>query len=1112
MSEPPQRKRVFQPAPKSRRLSRRSSTSSQEQQQQRPITHQDYIQHLPGATRHYNQTVLPSTGQPHPNGAYLQNATASGPQPFQPPPDREVYQEGHRRPPLIPVSNVARPHSQALPSSSQSYPNGHRGVVGGVQGHRSGMPVPKGGVENSHNVGQRMNTSRYKSADVALKLQVFKDLQDTFLADYRIDAPEMIVKTFNLLIFLLKNRPQRGVDFGEAVLLLYQDGWSQSKERSKESNSSLHLRSAPAPAPNNPPPPPQPYVTPRHSVGASPSAAGAHRHVIQEVAQRVLETSHPLGVPRGASPEPSESRLIQETTHTEEHDPIEEAIIMDPIRLNRENFKANILRRFNDAVVTWTSVPNINDVYQLWKDPSAKLPALLPRTMLNPYEELQNVNRQLTVSQAGVLRFLWLSLVKTDEEGVCLSGSMGLLRIHQVMVFASMFVKAMSQARKRTRILVLTPHNVHLEWSYVFGRSPKSFSRYVIPNPDPNAVARTMRVWGERGGLLVCSESLYIQLMSEGDLHEQARAREWLVNPGPDVIVLDEASRLPAMDERVCRMLRQTRTKKRLALTSISLGGNLETWWHILDWACPSLLGDLEEYRHVYVRTIAKGLSVGSPEEIGQRSYRTAASLFAFVHPVVYPSHGLYKIDKNLHRRVRIDSVTVYTNMIGDQINLYTRAARYLSKKVQQNAMSAFVAAHVLTVIGSSPKALKPLMLNGAEVRQRCLASKRLKLDLLHVHSMFQALNDTVKRLYSTGMSVSKIAICRHMYEKCVAARENMVIFSHSMEIQNVLFDMMKRYNTEGGVVLKWDTELPFDARNRLLVRFKEQEGACLIAPYGPTLNCREASGWGDLPVSVAIIADSGWHAIAEAQCVKRLYSAISNRESNRVTVINLVTTGGIEQIMYDNLLVNLFDKEVRRIRESDGPTAAPIHDNSYQRSYLAFPQIPMNWVCEKNIMENYMTRGTVDTDDTTEGIMEHDNTHLKALSTLLDVKFSQNSYAVCRISARYNRVAAVATVAEMCTRAPLRADDNEISNYELRRQVVDHERRMEHIAVEMDSSSRMMGNQALSSLQDHLSGMIGTLRPEEGMQTHQVSSLCTLAALWEPYYDLYDQRKKNRN
>ncbi len=153
------------------------------------------------------------------------------------------------------------------------------------------------------------------------------------------------------------------------------------------------------------------------------------------------------------------------------------------------------------------------------------------------------------------------------------------------------------------------------------------------------------------------------------------------------------------------RMLRRTKSSARLAVTSVSLGGNLETFWKILDWTSPRLLGDLEEFQRVFVNRIAMGHRVKSLS--GEQAYRAAAHLFAIVNPVVFPAFGSYGFDKLVNRRLQVDSVTLFTNLVGAQVPVYKTAARFLSKRVNRQELSAYVAAHTLQVAATSIFALK---------------------------------------------------------------------------------------------------------------------------------------------------------------------------------------------------------------------------------------------------------------------------------------------------------------------------------------------------------------------------------------------------------------------
>ena len=66
-------------------------------------------------------------------------------------------------------------------------------------------------------------------------------------------------------------------------------------------------------------------------------------------------------------------------------------------------------------------------------------------------------------------------------------------------------------------------------------------------------------------------------------------------------------------------------------------------------------------------------------------------------------------------------------------------------------------------------------------------------------------------------------------------------------------------------------------------------DATVLVSPYIPTAMCRETAGWADLDVALVFVADSIWHAVAEAQCVKLDNSMLHRHISRSFLVVSLI-------------------------------------------------------------------------------------------------------------------------------------------------------------------------------------------------------------------------------
>lgn len=69
---------------------------------------------------------------------------------------------------------------------------------------------------------------------------------------------------------------------------------------------------------------------------------------------------------------------------------------------------------------------------------------------------------------------------------------------------------------------------------------------------------QTLREWKDQGGILLMGYEMYRMLLSPGRAHhlvDLSELQNALVNPGPDVIVLDEGHRIKDPSSSICQLV-----------------------------------------------------------------------------------------------------------------------------------------------------------------------------------------------------------------------------------------------------------------------------------------------------------------------------------------------------------------------------------------------------------------------------------------------------------------------------------------------------------------------------------------------------------------------------
>jgi SNF2 family DNA or RNA helicase len=103
--------------------------------------------------------------------------------------------------------------------------------------------------------------------------------------------------------------------------------------------------------------------------------------------------------------------------------------------------------------------------------------------------------------------------------------------------------------------------------------------------------------------------------------------QEWLLDPGADVVVADEAHTIKNDKSKIGGLLNRIRTKSRIATTGSPLSNNLKEYWTMMNWIHRDFLGTLRSFTAEYIVPIQAGLYAESSLEERKLSQRRLVSL-----------------------------------------------------------------------------------------------------------------------------------------------------------------------------------------------------------------------------------------------------------------------------------------------------------------------------------------------------------------------------------------------------------------------------------------------------------------------------------------------------
>jgi len=245
---------------------------------------------------------------------------------------------------------------------------------------------------------------------------------------------------------------------------------------------------------------------------------------------------------------------------------------------------------------------------------------------------------KLKEHQVEGIRFMWDNLVvsledfSTDDSGLgaILAHSMGLGKTLQVVSFLHTLLKnpVVRASRDHTEglkpiktALVIAPVNTLSNWEAEFSKWLPSLSDqlniYNFETAGQTHKARwsMIRQWHRGGGVLIAGYEMFRAMTKMDNSNRVPWKTEvvgYLMDPGPDVVVADEAHVIKNFQSDISKQLKLIRTRRRLALTGSPLQNNLLEYHCMVDFVREHFLGTRTEFCNQYVNPIANGQAADS--------------------------------------------------------------------------------------------------------------------------------------------------------------------------------------------------------------------------------------------------------------------------------------------------------------------------------------------------------------------------------------------------------------------------------------------------------------------------------------------------------------------
>lgn len=251
-------------------------------------------------------------------------------------------------------------------------------------------------------------------------------------------------------------------------------------------------------------------------------------------------------------------------------------------------------------------------------------------------EILVEVNRAFVKSlkphQVDGIRFLFDCTIESVERleknnhssGGILAHSMGLGKTFQVIAFLHTIMTNARIKEKIKSVLIIVPYNVIKNWAIEFDKWFEECGlEQEVPiysdfcTEKPNNRHYVLKNWQKSGGILLITINLFGSLTKgkgKGSSKIIATFKECLLDPGPDMVIIDEGHLLKNDQGAFNRSVSQVKTLRRVILTGTPLQNNLSEYFTMVNFVKPMLLGTKSEFRNRFEHPIKNGQHIDSTE------------------------------------------------------------------------------------------------------------------------------------------------------------------------------------------------------------------------------------------------------------------------------------------------------------------------------------------------------------------------------------------------------------------------------------------------------------------------------------------------------------------
>ncbi|GAA5795683.1 hypothetical protein HPULCUR_001045 [Helicostylum pulchrum] len=544
--------------------------------------------------------------------------------------------------------------------------------------------------------------------------------------------------------------------------------------------------------------------------------------------------------------------------------------------------------------------------------------------------------KRLKLHQVEGLKFMW-ERVYEKKQGCLLAHSMGLGKTIQVISLLTTMYQHLKEKPETkfptgNRVLILTPMVTLSNWANEFDKWAVDGVENVIGEVYNVSEMRNHKVsrmkyikyWYTHGGVMLVNYDQFRSLLTAGNINDRESYYHYLVNPGPDVIILDEAHRIKNSSSVLSALVNKIRTRSRICLTGYPLQNRLLEYYYMVDFIAPGLLGSKEKFDCYFGNYIDKCYANSSTTTKEQANFKLYVLQLLTAH--VTHRRDDYILVKDLPPKTEY---VVRFKLSPIQHKGYTSL---LKLSCFDNPMVALL---ILRSICNHPKIFQNFLAKRLE-RKRKVELNKLNaeenddeemiddvaesMDIdedVSVEKSFEEMNDTLdtdlvevneEAAFSIlefseyewtkdylddagkiGLNCGKISFVADLAKECKLIGEKIVLVSHSLACLDYIQHLLPIFGIKTG---RLDGSMMTGERQEVIDNFHTDESINVML-----LSARaSAIGINIVAANRIVLMDQDWNPLFDEQSIGRVYRY---GQTKPVMVYRLITATTIEERIY---------------------------------------------------------------------------------------------------------------------------------------------------------------------------------------------------------------------